>query len=313
MLEQGGGEASMYRPAVTIGAIGGILDPVYCLPRTVGISVSREGGIERWDDMNDRVIVDPSKLTLDALGVAVLFGKRDITVFIKDSVREENREWLNHLVNFITYKSRVNYQIYAIPAHTAGAAFNECPEVGSVIGFNIERLTQEKGIKQAGQKYVALGVEPCRLEVPRSLFDKFDKLIDPTLAVAIVYFLLAAENPLYFLVEYYKCYEVVRREFGGEKDMAEALTPYGFTHRMGKDLTQMANNHREPISFGRHAPGPASRVMDIDLRALYNRTVQRDLFDQATRLCRVCVDAYIEHLLNHAGTSSYGGRTTVWQ
>jgi hypothetical protein len=290
----------MYRRSVTIGASGGILDPVYCLPHSVGFSTSQEGGVTSWDDKSDRVIVDPCKLTLDALGVAVLFGKHDITTFIKDGVNEVECEWLNHLVNFIIYKSRVKYRIYGFPARDAAATFETCPEAGGVISFNLERLMQEQGIRYDGRKYVALGVEPCRLEVERSLFDSFDKLIDTTLAVAITYFLLAADNPLYFLVEYYKCYEVIRRTLGGEKGMERALTPHGFTDRMRSDLTRMANNNREPLSFGRHAPDVGGRVIGIDLEALYNRTVQRELFDRATGLCRACVDAYILHLLARA-------------
>lgn len=288
----------MYHPSVRIGASGGILDPEYCLTRTVSISSSREGGVTSWDDMNDRVIVKPCKLTLGSLGVAVLFGKHNITTFIEDRVREEECDWLDHLVNFIIYKSRVNYRIYSFPARDAAATFEASPEAGGVITFNVERLKQEQGIRHDGHKYVAMGVESYRLEVERSLFDRFDKLIDTTLAAAITYFLIAAENPLYFLVEYYKCYEVIKRTLGGEKELVKALTLHGFTDRMGSDLTRMANNNREPLSFGRHAPDVRGRVIGVNLRDLYNPTVQRELFDQATGLCRACIDAFILHLLD---------------
>ncbi len=59
--ERGRGGTAMYHPGVTIGAGGAILDPVYCLPRMFGISTSREGGVASWDDMDDRVIVEPCK------------------------------------------------------------------------------------------------------------------------------------------------------------------------------------------------------------------------------------------------------------
>jgi hypothetical protein len=92
--------------------------------------------------------------------------------------------------------------------------------------------------------------------------------------------------------------EVIKRAFGGETAMVRALELHGFTAAMAKTLTRMANNHREPISFGRHAPPLDGHVIGIDLRALYKPTMQRELFDKSTTLCRACIDAYIAHLRN---------------
>jgi hypothetical protein len=289
--------AMNYRPLVTIRASGPLLDPVFCLPTASGMSVNSDGIVSSWNEMDTREIVTPCKVTLDKLGAAILLGKNSVTTFVKEDCRDEQGGFLDHLVNLLMYRSRVKFNLYCFPTREITAAFNIVPEVDSVVVFNLERLTQEQGIRHDGKEWVALGTEPCRLEIEKALFDSFDKLIDTSLAVAITYFLIASEHPQYFLVEYYKCWEVIRRALGGEADMMKVLEPHGFTAAMAKTLTRMANNHREPISFGRHAPPLDGKVIGIDLRALYRPTMQRQLFDESTALCRACIDAYIAHLL----------------
>jgi hypothetical protein len=145
-----------------------------------------------------------------------------------------------------------------------------------------------------------LGSEPYSLEIERKVFDSFHKLIDRSLAVAIAYFLIAAENPKYFLVEYYKCVETIKKEFGNETEMKRALSPFGFSQVMFKKLTKHANDDRMPIGFGRHSPKKGSNAIGIDLRSLHTPTIQRKLFIDASRLCRACIDAYVAYLLGFA-------------
>ena len=193
-------------PTVTIRANATIFNGEFCL--------SGDGFI----DPDNRLIVETCKLTLDRLGVALLFRKNAITTFVADEqrLREGRYGWLDHLVNFIIYKSRVNYCVYCNWFADDASSFDTCSEVHRVVTFKLERLTGEQGIKKVGDRFVCLGSEPYRLEIERAEFDNFDKLIDRSLAVAITYFLVASENPQYFLVEYYKCLEVIKHEFGSE-------------------------------------------------------------------------------------------------
>jgi hypothetical protein len=277
-------------PTVTIRANETIFNGEYCFPAS------------GFSDSDKLPIVETCKLTLDRLGVAVLFGRNAITLFVEHEarLREGKYGWLDHLVNFIIYKSRVYYRGYCNWFADEVSSFDACDEVDRVITFNLERLTGEQGIKQVGDRYVCLGSEPYRLEIERKEFDGFHKLIDRSLAVAITYFLIASENPRYFLVEYYKCVEVIKKEFGGEPAMKRALSLHGFSNEMFKKLTKNANDDRMPISFGRHAPKKGANVIGIDLRALHTPTVQRKLFIESTELCRACIDAYVSYLYTHA-------------
>lgn len=273
-------------PTITIRANGTIFNGEYWLP---------SGG---FDGENAPVIVEPCKLTLDRFGVALLFNKDAMTTFVEDEkkLREGKYGWLDHLVNFIIYKSRVNYRLCCNYFADDVTSFEACNEVDRVLAFNLERSTGEQGIKKVGERHVGLGSEPYRLEIPRAEIDGFDELIETSLAVAIAYFLIASENPKYFLVEYYKCVEVIKQVFGEEGEMFAALQPHGFDKTMYKTLTQDANKHREPIAFGRHAPKAGERIIGIDLRALHNPTMQRDLLIKSSQICRACIDAYVSYL-----------------
>jgi hypothetical protein len=243
-------------------------------------------------------LVDTCKLTLDRLGVAILFSGSRITLFAKDEarLRKGRYAWTDHLVNFLIYKSRINYNWYGKYHGADVSSFSACAEAGPIIAFRLERMVW-KGIKKAEGRFVCEDSEPCLLEVDRAEFETFDKLIDRTLAVAIAYYLIGCENPRYFFVEFYKCLEVVEREFGGQRKMGKALAPHGFTEKMSKELTKNANDERMPISFGRHATKSECHVFDIDLRSLLRpRSMQNALFLESTRLCRACIDAYASFL-----------------
>jgi hypothetical protein len=273
-------------PTVTIRANETIFDAEYCLPAS------------RFVDSDRLPVVATCKLTLDRLGVAVLFGGNAITPFVEHETRLRERKygWLDHLVNFIIYKSRVYYRGYCNWFAEEVSSFDTCSEVDRVITFNLERMAW-KGIRKVGDRFVCLDSEPCRLEVERNEFDRFHKLIDRSLALAITYFLIACDNPRYFLVEYYKCVEVIKKEFGAATAMTRALRPHGFSNDMFKKLTKNANDDRMPITFGRHAPKKDADVFDVDLRTLQHpKTMQRELFIESTRLCRACIDAYVSYL-----------------
>ncbi len=289
-------------PTVTIRASGTIFNGEYDLPTLVGFSAGLGGAMPSSGESANHVIVQPCKLTLDGLGVAVLFGENNLTIFVEDEkalLAGTKYGWLEHLRNFIIYKSRVNYNSYCNWFAEDVASFARCPEADRVIKFNLYQLTGEQGIKKVGDRYVALGLKPFSLAVDRTVFDTFHKLLDRGLARAIAYFLIASENPKYFLVEYYKCLEVIKQEFGRKKAdaaMLEALTPYGFTKKLFKTLGDYANADRLPLAFARHAPKRDAIGIGIDLRALQSRTLQREIFDESTKICRACIDAYISYL-----------------
>jgi hypothetical protein len=283
-------------PTVTIIAQSTIFNGEYELP--VEHQIGSDGiSSNNWEN---RMIVEPCKVTMDKLRAAVLFAKNSITPFVEDEqgLREGKYAWLNHLTNFIIYKSRVKYHVYMNQFAPEVVSFDTCPEVDQAIKFNVFRQTGEQGIKRLEDgTFVALGIEPYRLEVDRTFFDRFDKLIDHGLEMSLVHFLDASENPKYFLHEYYKCIEGVEKSFGGEKPMLNALQPYGFTKKMLNELNRTANNPRQPLSFARHATAPGPNVIGITDRALYSDSWQRQLFIDATNMCRVGIDAYVSYLL----------------
>ena len=258
-------------PTVTIRAGGTIFNGEYELPTFSGFSVGPRGATSNWDESANRVIVEPCKLTLDGLGVALLFGKNTLTTFVEDEkalLEGAKYGWLQHLTNFIIYKSRVNYNLYYNRFAEEEASFGTCPEVDRAITFNLYQLTGEQGIRKVGDKYVALGLKPYGLAIDRAIFDTFHKLLDRSLARAIAYFLVACENPMYFLVEYYKCMEVIKQELGrknAQTAMLKALAPHGFSKKLFKTLTDYANANRLPVAFGRHPPKRDANAIGIDL------------------------------------------------
>lgn len=252
------------------------------------------------NNWENRLIVEPCRVTMEGLRSAVLFARNSFTPFVEDGegLQEGKYTWLNHLENFIVYKSRVKYCIYMNHFAPEVASFDACPEVDRAVAFKVFRLTEEQGIKQLEDgMFVALGAEPFSLEVDRKYFDGFDKLIDNSLKIAVAHFLDASENPKYFLHEYYKSIEVIKKGFGGEKDMLAALQPHGFTRAMWKELAHTANEPRQPLSFARHATAPGANAIGISDRALYRQSWQRQLFVNMTRICRAGIDAYVCYLL----------------
>ncbi len=283
-------------PTVTIIARTTIFNGEYELPVEERY-ISDGTSSNNWEN---RMVVEPCKVTMDKLRAAVLFAKNSITPFVEDekALREGKYDWLNHLENFIIYKSRVKYHGYMNQFSPEVASFDACPEVDRAVTFNVFRLTGEQGIKRLEDNTrVALGMEPYRLEVDRTFFDEFDKLIDRSLEMSLIHFLDASENPKYFLHEYYKCMEGIENSFGGEKPMLNALQPYGFTNKMLNELNRTANNPRQPLSFARHATAPGANVIGITDRALYSESWQRQLFIDATKICRAGIDAYVSYLL----------------
>ncbi|HEV3448255.1 MAG TPA: hypothetical protein VG099_26685 [Gemmataceae bacterium] len=173
-----------------------------------------------------------------------------------------------------------------------------CGGTSSGTKFGSTTCAGEQGIKRLEDNtFVALGMEPYRLEIDRTFFDGFDKLIDRSLEMSLIHFLDASENPKYFLHEYYKCMEGIENSFGGETPMLNALQPYGFTKKMLNELNRTANNPRQPLSFARHATAPGANVIGITDRALYSESWQRQLFIDATKICRAGIDAYVSYLL----------------
>jgi hypothetical protein len=286
-------------PTVTIVARTTIFNAEYDLP----IEEWHRSDGTRSNNWENRMIVEPCKVTMHKLRAAVLFAKNSMTPFVEDenALRAGKYDWLNHLGNFIIYMSRVKYHSYMNQFAPEAAFFDVCPEVDRVVTFDVFRLTGEQGIRRLEDNtFVALGTEPYRLEVERTFFDGFDKLIDPSLEMSLIHFLDASENPKYFLHEYYKGMEGIEKSFGGEKPMLKALQPYGFTKKMLDELNRTANNPRQPLSFARHATAPGANIIGITDRALYSESWQRQLFIDATKICRAGIDPYVSYLLARA-------------
>ena len=141
----------------------------------------------------------------------------------------------------------MNYNLYGFPDSDVAKLYDEVPET-EIIAFNLERhvLQQHREGDIDLEHYVP---ESTTLEIPRDMFDPFPKLLSNTLGLAVTYFLLGCENPRYFLVEFYKAVEVIKKEFGTEKAMTGSLNLYGFTKKSYQKLRKYANDDRKPLSI----------------------------------------------------------------
>jgi hypothetical protein len=86
--------------------------------------------------------------------------------------------------------------------------------------------------------------------------------------------------------------------FGTEAKLLEALKPYGLSSKDYKTLGQYANDQRQPLDIGRHAPVPGSRIQHIDIRSLLSEPLSKKVWTNSVRITRLAIDAYAAYIFD---------------
>lgn len=215
----------------------------------------------------------------------------DNTVFLRQS---EKRQW-NELavVYYLIYKTFLCYNCLSPVNEREDIA----PEVNKVV-FKLCRYIK----RQVGTEGYVWDKEPCNLVLNKKDIEDGLMVIDQTVLYAICYYLLGCDTQQYFLIEFYKCLEVIKNHFGNEKKMISALRSHGFLEAVYKEAKKLANDQMNPLSISRHAPLKGISVRSINTKWLFSDPIGRKVFEIGERACRNTIDAYLKFCMSNPGT-----------
>lgn len=163
------------------------------------------------------------------------------------------------------------------------------PEVDEV-AFKLHHYVT-KHVERNGDNVAYIDTEPCEIILNREDIEGYLTVLDQTVWYAICYYLLGCQTQRYFLVEFYKCLEVIRNHFGNEKTMKKELRPHGFLANAYNQVKKLANNR---LSIARHAPRKGISVQSIDTKWLFDNPIGRRTFEAGEKACRNIIDAYLK-------------------
>lgn len=241
-------------------------------------------------------IVKPCKLSLRKYGLILLFNDNRIIFFTEcnDTTIQKVNTIFEPLRYFIIYKSFMNYNIDSFLQKDEASLINKVPEADTAL-FNLSQIVKRQ-IEDNGSKRFYYDMEPCVLGLKRQDIEDFLAALNYDLYLSMCYYIMGSENPKYFLIEYYKCIEVIKNYFRSIKSMKEKLENYGFNTNDYKKLNRYANDERKPLSIGRHAPKKNAQVFYIDVKHLVSEPGSRLVFEECERICRSMIDMFILYL-----------------
>lgn len=260
----------------TVQASGSILDPEFVLEST------------HWPS-EPRVVECDTRLDLFGGQVVLFFSGARLVPFLP----EPHESFPYHpLINFLVYRSRVNYNII----HPERMTEFPSVEPSQKVTFALSRFVQikrEETRQGRVEHYWHYETVPAPITVAAEEFEDLLSLCTFELYLALTYYLIGCENPRYFLVEFYKALESIEVAFGGEAKATEALKPYGLEKAHFKGLKNLANDRqRRTFNVGRHAPKPGTDFRTLDLRRLLEEPESRKVFAESVAATRETIDAY---------------------
>ena len=276
----------MYIPEVS--ANGSILNSTYDLP-----SDRRIITIPESPGRKKTLITPPCKMVYPEYGINLIFDDNAI-LFSGYPSCDIDSNMINMFVMIVSYKTFLNYMIWS-------ARQIEPDEILEIPNVETVRLTMEKIIekqrKEDGRIYVWHESEPHEMVIDKKAISEYLEAKNNALFYAMYYYLKGTYTQEYFLVEFYKCLEVIKRELSGEKMMKKKLGIHGFNISDYKKLNRYANDTLNPISIGRHPPDIRATVDHIDTKWLFDDPKGKEVFDLGQKACRTAIEAYKNHLL----------------
>lgn len=236
------------------------------------------------DDTNKPKITERSKMTIFDGEIAIIFDDNTVSVRQDGERQRDDRA----VVYYLIYRTYLNYNCLMPEEESAEIA----QEVDSV-AFKLHRYVK-KSVVRDGETMSYIDTEPCEIVLTKKDVTDYLMVIDETIWNALCYYLLGCDTQRYFLVEFYKCLEVIKTHFGNEKKMTDALGPHGFLRQVYKEAKKLANDRRRPLSVARHAPYKGASIQNIDTKWLFDDPTGRKTFDTGQKACRNMIDSYLQ-------------------
>jgi len=198
------------------------------------------------------------------------------------------------IVYYLIYKTYLYYNCL-LPENESTEI---TPEVDS-IAFKLHRYVT-KYVERDGNAIPYIGTEPCEIVLNKKDIADYLVGIDQAIQYAIIYYILGCNTQQYFLVEFYKCLEVIRNQFESEKKMKskdkmkKVLQPHGFIEAIYTKATKLANNQMNPLSICRHAPRKGVSVRSVNTKWLFSDPIGKKAFETGEKACRNLIDSYIQ-------------------
>ncbi len=240
-------------------------------------------------------IADCSRMILSQYGATLGFD--DDSLWVANDDRHAERD-LSSLVNYVSYKTFICYNILVPsdePEYPPDAA-----DVSQVV-FHLAKIV-EKQKRINGKIATWHEDEPHELVLTKQDVADYLRAVDPPLAYAIYYYLRGCNTSVYFLIEFYKCLEVILEQLGGERVLLKSPARFGFNRPLYKRVKRMADDQqREPLSIGRHAPYPGVALIPVDTKWLFDDPRGRKAFEAGEDACRNVIESYIRYRIDPNG------------
>jgi len=258
-----------------------ILNSVFDLPpdrQIINIPPKEE------DNANKYKITERSKMTIFDGEIVIIFDDNKVSVRQSADRQQDDRA----VVYYLIYKTFLNYN--CLLPEKESTEFT--PEVNTV-SFKLHRYIT-KYVKENGKTISYIDTEPCEIVLNKKDITDYLMVIDETILYAICYYLLGCDTQRYFLIEFYKCLEVIKSHFVNHKKMIDALKPHGFIEQVYREAKKLANDRRRPLSIARHAPLKGTSIQSIDTKWLFSDPTGRKAFETGEKACRNIIDSYLQ-------------------
>ncbi|HBG78547.1 MAG TPA: hypothetical protein DDW84_06880 [Phycisphaerales bacterium] len=258
-----------------------ILNSVFDLPpdrNTISFPLKDE------DNVNNSKITTRSKITIFDGKIVLLFDDNKVAIKQYDKIKINE----DSIIYYLIYKTFLYYNCLMPENENEESA----SEVDKVI-FQLHRYVTKYAVED-GHTIPYPDTEPCEIVLNKKEIVDYLTILDPTILYAISYYIRGCNTQQYFLVEFYKCLEIIKNHFGNEKKMKESLKNYGFLEDTYKETKKIANDTMKPLSVSRHAPAKDVSVHNIDTKWLFSDPIGRKVFDTGEKACRNIIDAYLQ-------------------
>jgi hypothetical protein len=239
----------------------------------------------------DSKIVELCKLSLPNYGMLLVFEDKSVTFCINSETEKKNvgNPLVDPLVRYLIFSTYLNYNLVGGPKFSR-SNLNAIPGTDR-IKFKVGRLFQRTNGKGS-----VIKVLPAVLHLKKESVEDYLSVINWELYLAISYYLIGCQNIEYFLIEFYKSVEIIKNYFGNEKIFKSCLEPFGLDYIAYKRFKRLANDERNPLYIGRHAPKKDTMLSFIDVKNLISEPKSKQVFEESTHVCRDLISIFIHYL-----------------
>jgi len=251
-------------------------------------------------------IVELCKLSLPNYGMQLVFEDKSVTFCVNPETEQKDvgNLFVEPLVRYLIFSTYLNYNLVAGPKFSR-SNLDTIPCTDTII-IKLSRFyerTNDKGsmtkvlpAELYKTKYSVTKVLPTELYLKKESVEDYLNIINWELYLAISYYLIGCQNIEYFLIEFYKSVEIIKNYFGNEKIFKSCLEPFGLDYVAYKKFKRLANNERNPLNIGRHAPKKDTMLSFIDVKNLISEPKSKQVFEESTRVCRDLINIFIHYL-----------------